>query len=133
MLKASISSCRKCTQPSLGPRLFPVSPLTLCHVNQAASQQGHAVGGLVVVQVLKPPASDVRLLVHQARGVADHLEETLLLALVQVLVHEVVSGGKADQRVGQWNLVPGSVLDQPADTNSTATRHRCVDDRSDGS
>lgn len=72
-------------------------PLTLCHVNQTASQQGHTVGGLVVVKVLESPASDVRLLIHQARGVADHLEETLLLALVQVLVHEVVSGGKPHQ------------------------------------
>ncbi len=74
-------------------------PLTLGHVHQASCKQSHTVCGLVVVQVLEPPATDVRLLVHQAGRVADHLEETLLLALVQVLVQEVVSGGKPDQRV----------------------------------
>lgn len=126
--KSITSSCRKCTQLPFGSGLFPVPPLTLCHVNQTASQQGHTVGWLVVVQILKSPASDVRLFIHQARGVADHLEETLLLASVQVLVHEVVSGGKADQRVGQWNFVPGSVFDQPAD--NAAIHHRCGDYRS---
>lgn len=117
----------------LGSRSFPAPPLTLCHVNQAASQQGHAVGGLVVVQVLKSPASDVGLLVHQARGVADRLEEALLLALGQVLVHEVVRGGKPHQGVGQRDFVPGSVSDQPADTTGggdsrfpSSTPHRTI-------
>lgn len=93
--------------------------LTLGHEDQASCEQSHAVSGLVVVQVLKSPASDVGLLVHQARRVADHLQEALLLALVQVLVQEVVSSGEPNQRVRQRNLIPGGIFDQPA-TQTTA-------------
>lgn len=68
----------------------------------------------MVVQVLEPPASHIRLLIHEARCVAYHLQETLLLAFIQVLVQEVVGGGKSDQRVCQRNFIPGGVFDQPA-------------------
>lgn len=88
--------------------------LTLGHVNQASCEQSHTVGGLVVVEVLETPPPNVGLLVHEARRVADHLEETLLLALVQVLVQEVVGGGKPDQRVRQRDFIPGGIFDQPA-------------------
>lgn len=99
------------------------SSLTLGHVNQASCEQSNTVGGLVVVQVLEPPASDVGLLVHETRGVADHLEETLLLALVQVFVQEVVSGGKPDQRVRQRNFIPGGIFHQPATQTITQSWH----------
>lgn len=96
--------------------------LTLRHVDQAASQEGHAVGGLVVVQVLEAPPPHVGLLIHEARGVADHLQEALLLRLAQVLEQEVVSGGEAHQGVGHGNLVPGGVFHQPG--NEAVERER---------
>jgi len=68
----------------------------------------------MVVQVLEPPASDVGLLIHQARCIAYHLQETLLLPLVQVLIQEVIGCGKPNQRVSQRNFIPGGVFDQPA-------------------
>lgn len=70
---------------------------TLGHVDQTSCEQSHAVCGLMVVQVLEPPATDVGLLIHQAGLVADHLQEMLLLAFVQVLVQEVVGSGKSNQ------------------------------------
>lgn len=72
------------------------SVLTLGHVHQAACEQGHTVGGLVVMQVLEPPAADVGLLVHVACSVADHLQEVLLLHLAQVLKEEVIRCGESD-------------------------------------
>lgn len=87
--------------------------LTLVHENEAAGEQRHAVGGLVIVQVLEPPAAAVGLLVHVAGGIADHLQEALLLGLAQVLVQEVVGRGEAHEGVGQGNLVPWSVFHQP--------------------
>ena len=67
----------------------------------------------MVVEVLEAPAAHIRLLVHQARGVADHLQEALLLSLAQELKQEVICRGEAGQGVGDWDLVPGSVLHQP--------------------
>lgn len=66
------------------------------------------------MQVLEAPASDVGFLVHQTGRVADHLKEALLLALVQVLVQEIVSGGKPNQGVRQGNFIPRGVFDKPA-------------------
>lgn len=83
------------------------------HVDEAASQKGHAVGGLVVVQVLEAPPTHVGLFIHEAWGVSDHLQEALLLGLAQILEQEVVSSGEAHQGVGHWNLVPGGVFHQP--------------------
>jgi hypothetical protein len=88
--------------------------LTLGHVDQAASEESHTVGGLVVVQVLEAPATDVGLLIHEARSITDHPQEVLLLHLAQVLIQEVIGCSEANQRVGYRNLIPRSIFNQPA-------------------
>ena len=102
--------------------------LTLGHVHQASRQQRHTVGWLVVVEVLEAPAAHVRLLVHQARGVADHLQEALLLSLAQELKQEVICRGEARQGVGDRDLVPGSVLHQPGGDKGRGDEKRSLEE-----
>lgn len=88
--------------------------LTLGHVDQAACEQSHTVGGLVVVQVLKAPAAIVRLLVHEPCDISNDLEEALLLVSIQVLIQEVICCCECNQRVCHRNFIPRSIFDKPA-------------------
>lgn len=109
------------------PSAAPVR--TLVHENEASCEQSHAIGGLMVVQVLKAPSSPVRGFIHVARGIGNHFKKLLLLRLAQVVVQEVVGSGKAHQGVGERDFIPGSILHQPGEEEKPASEghgaHSC--------
>lgn len=87
--------------------------LTLVHNHKTASQKSNTVGGLVVVEVLKSPATVVWFLIHVAWSIPNHLQETLLLNFTKVIIQEVICRSEANQRVSYWNLIPRSIFHHP--------------------